>query len=164
MHFGGPHDVVEYSRWGKPVSGWTCHYCSTSSNISWCYPAVNHCYKCNGIFFQTSSTFEKQFEFYFQNSNPRIRNQEVTHEMDWKVKNEVESRTWYARTVIDASVRNYSANYSARRLNSTFWEVIMVFDSWFLVLFLTYFFRVEGIWSLFTFYADSSVLSLNMLW
>ena len=27
--------------------------------------------------------------------------------------------------------------YSARRLNSTFWEVISVFDSWFLVLFLS---------------------------
>ena len=50
-------------------------------------------FQLTGIFFQTSSTFEKQFEFYFQNSNPRIRNQEVTHEMDWKVKNEVESRT-----------------------------------------------------------------------
>ena len=49
--------------------------------------------------------------------------------------------------------RRLTSSYSARRLNSTFWEVIMVFDSWFLVLFLTYFFRVEGIWSLFTFYA-----------
>ena len=27
--------------------------------------------------------------------------------------------------------------YSARHLNSTFWEVISVFDSWFLVLFLS---------------------------
>ena len=27
--------------------------------------------------------------------------------------------------------------YSARRLNSTFWAVILVFDSWFLVLFLS---------------------------
>ena len=28
-------------------------------------------------------------------------------------------------------------SYSARRLDSTFWAVILVFDSWFLVLFLT---------------------------
>ena len=28
-------------------------------------------------------------------------------------------------------------SYSARYLNSTFWEVISVFDSWFLVLFLS---------------------------